>query len=304
VTVFQRPPMPWGEALRRERQKHPAKYSPRQLAERCGVSEGTVLAWERGELAPTGRELPRLYASLRAMTSYGLELASLRLRLGAKPVEPVPAFEPPTLAPEGAPQPPTPPTPSAEAKQEWRSFGQALASLRVENGLYQHEVSELVGHGTLQAHVSCWEQDKNAPTEAQLAELISLLPELGAAPAPLPDLRPCGANRSAPRSTRSDVVAKAPEKPKAPEPTKEATAAPASPPPPAEAPAKAPSAEAFRRWLALARDVRKRPGRAGIVGMLRTMLDAPTDDLDAVHELAKLAAELGLTADEVIAELE
>lgn len=183
----------WGELLQSEMAK--AGLNAPALAERCGVERRAVEAWLRGERAPSGSALPRLYNSLRTMRAHQVHLAALRMKLrdeGVSPSEgePVVVMAGPIESPEPqrlvkVERDPRPVAVAAEvpahddeapvAGAPW-SFGQALRRAREAEGLTQRELGETLG--ACSQKVLRWELDRLSPDDATLADLRKLFPAL------------------------------------------------------------------------------------------------------------------------------
>ena len=149
----------FGEHLRRERMAR--RVSHFEVGERCGVDKQVVQQWELDRAEPSRYELQRLVELFPAITRFlppgaGFYAEPANLQNG-----------PPPEAPE--PEPP-------------KTFGAALAQLRLAEGMTQDELAELLGV-TGQA-ISHWEIDRNAPVLVHYRALLDLFPDLALAPEP------------------------------------------------------------------------------------------------------------------------
>jgi transcriptional regulator with XRE-family HTH domain len=149
----------FGEHLRRERMARAVSHF--EVGQRCGVAKEVVKQWELDRVEPRKYELQRLIELFPAITRFlppgtGFYAEVQHLQNGP---------------PEAAPEAPAPTT-----------FGEALAQLRLGEGMTQDELGDLLDVSG-QA-VSAWETGTNIPVRAHYAALLDLLPDLALAPEP------------------------------------------------------------------------------------------------------------------------
>jgi transcriptional regulator with XRE-family HTH domain len=143
-----------GDLIKRERVR--MELSHRDVAERCGAGTAQVAAWEAGRAIIDPRSWARLKGSLPILRAAGaVWRAALHERGGACIVDEPP--EPPESS--AAPPPIMPPDIPDPAKQ--RSFGAALRVARLNEGLRQEDLGELLGVSA--SAVGSWELEKSTP---------------------------------------------------------------------------------------------------------------------------------------------
>lgn len=170
----------FGLHLRRAREQ--ARLTFNDVANRCGVSKETARRWEADELLPTRQELKRICGSIRQMKHH-LDAWQKAARVdqgdwdgiveGA--IDSLREPETEELETFGAPGPDL-------ASEPPRTFGEALARLRLREGMTQEELAELMG--VARSAVSHWEGNNAVPVLDHYERLCDLLPELRIAPEP------------------------------------------------------------------------------------------------------------------------
>jgi transcriptional regulator with XRE-family HTH domain len=149
----------FGEHLKRERMAR--RISHFEVGERCGVDKQVVQQWELDRATPSRYEVQRLVELFPAIQRFlpagtGFYAEVVHLQNGP---------------PEAAPAPEAP-----------KTFAEALAVLRLAEGMKQEELGEILGVSG-QA-VSAWETGTNVPVRAHYDALLDLLPDLALAPEP------------------------------------------------------------------------------------------------------------------------
>lgn len=151
----------WGEHLREHRKARGLSYH--DIADRVGVSENDIRAWESGKDWPTKRQvLVKLYGSLRAMRNFEklIPTDDFKTDPWQKVIE----------------------ASNGETKQEPvvedLSFGRKLQQARNAAGCTQRELGELFQDVRPQMLVSRWEGDHARPSRSDYAKLCELFPAL------------------------------------------------------------------------------------------------------------------------------
>lgn len=159
----------FGDILRSERLKFNMSYS--DVAPRAGVSRDTVKQWEENKGWPDRAQLKRLFGSFRRLRHFvhllPQQLANQAQADASNDGEALPSQLAPVMP---APEPPA------------RTFGGALRLLRLEEGLSQTELGELVG--VVGTAVTEWERDGCVPVQENYDKLLELLPKLALAARP------------------------------------------------------------------------------------------------------------------------
>lgn len=168
---------PFAERLKQERVGEGLTH--RDLAERCGVSQNDVRAWEGGEKFPSAFQFKKLRGSLRVMAHFlPPNLKVLKTSATTLAIRDDSGSE--AVQIENVKPLDSPPAPPSEPKP--KTFGAALALERLREGLTQEELGVLVG--VTQTTVSSWELCETFPVLENAKKLLSLLPGLAHAPAP------------------------------------------------------------------------------------------------------------------------
>lgn len=166
-----------GELLRRCRVEF--NLSLNDVARRAGASYDDVKAWEEGDAVPRGKQWPRLKASFgRLSGATQVWQAALRLEMDADEVREAIALDADTTLPpaiEPLPEP-TGELPALVDPRSEKNFGAALARARVNEGLAQREVSELLEVDP--TTISSWEHEQTVPVLANYRKLVELFPIL------------------------------------------------------------------------------------------------------------------------------
>lgn len=165
--TIQRVPFP--EALMRERAR--LQLSRREVADQCGVAQGVVKRWERGEAIPSTQQFKRLVGMMVRLAPHAPDWGWA----GAAVVDGRMLQQREEMAAslkelrESHVEPPRPPP---------QSFGDGLRRVREDNEITQDELGELLGVSG--AAVSAWETDTNCPVQPNLDKLCEVMPELRA----------------------------------------------------------------------------------------------------------------------------
>lgn len=156
-------------------------FSHRDVGRRAGASADEVRDWESGEAVPNGRHWARLKGSFyRLAGAAAIWQAALRAHDGA--TEDVaaaaevaeleeltmPAIEPPPVPPGDLP-------PLVDPRSE-DAWGKSLARARVNEGVSQRELAELVS--VEQGTISSWERGEVLPVRDNYRKPCSLFPVL------------------------------------------------------------------------------------------------------------------------------
>ncbi len=169
-----------------------------QLSGRVGISASELLRWEEGVGCPSGRQLPRLYASLPNLKAYKEYLSVLAIKTAtmvevarerankpaidvSPPIEVTvvqtpkpPPPPPPAKPPAAAPAPVAPAAPSGQLF-EAKSFGDAAKMARFARGLKQKEAAQ---HADVSQSLLSHCENGGAIRAAGYLKLVSAFPEL------------------------------------------------------------------------------------------------------------------------------
>lgn len=154
------------------RERARLQKSRRDVADRCGVSEGVVKRWERGESIPSNQQFKRLVGIMVRIAPHAPDWGSfegsvLSGRLDEKREDITEYIR--DIERRAGPFQPKPPA---------EPFGTGLRRVREENEVSQSELAELLDL-TGQA-VSAWEAENTTPVQVNLDKLYAVLPELKA----------------------------------------------------------------------------------------------------------------------------
>lgn len=198
----------WHVALRFCRDQK--KLTVHDLATRVGVSDAELLRWEQGAGCPSGRQLPRLYASLPQLQAFREYLPKLAVKaatmaevarervqrtvIEAKPLQSAaPAPKPPPPAPPPAPpkpaEPPPPmpaPPPERAPVERARSFGAAVKMARYARGWDQKTAAK---HAGMSQSAICSAEGGGGMFISTYNKLVDAFPELKNAAVPPPQVR-------------------------------------------------------------------------------------------------------------------
>lgn len=167
--------LPFADAFMRERARF--QVNRREVADQCGVAEGVVKRWERGDAVPNRVQFKRLVGMMPRMAPHFPSWEGLgdRIVTGA-------AEEEREHNRQAVDQLTKRIGDSAAAfvihKPEPQEFGVGLRRVREENEVTQEELGALVG--VEQGTVSKWESAETTPVKENILKLLELLPELKA----------------------------------------------------------------------------------------------------------------------------
>lgn len=174
-----------GELIQRARVE--LGLSHRDVGDSCGATADRVRAWEAGEDAPRGRQWPRLKGSLRRLiAAQAVWQAALKMTAAesdldedaeAREADVVERAEITPRYVQAVVEPPgfvaTEPPPALPDPTKATTFGRALAQARVNDGLTQREVADLIGVAGQQV-LSSWERDMAVPIRDHYEKLCQV----------------------------------------------------------------------------------------------------------------------------------